>query len=102
MQKELTVRNWRPGDRFQPAHTRAPKKVKELLQKIPAAERKLWPVVLSGKEIIWIPGLAPAAKFLLKSGGPGLVLEEVIPAKEAKVAPKKSELRVKSGQRASH
>src|SRR6266576_994940 len=29
---ELTVRNWRPGDRFWPAHTKAPKKVKELLQ----------------------------------------------------------------------
>ena len=100
---ELTVRNWRPGDRFQPAHTRSPKKVKELLQKIPATERKLWPVVLSGKEIIWMPGFAPAAKFLLKSGSAaGLVLEEVTPAKEAKVAVKKHELRVKSGQRASH
>ena len=100
---ELTVRNWRSGDRFQPAHTRAPKKVKELLQKIPAAERKVWPVVTSGKEIIWIPGFAPGAKFLLKSGGgPGLMLEEVTAAKEAKEAVKKHELRVKSGPRASH
>jgi tRNA(Ile)-lysidine synthase len=100
---DLVVRNWRPGDRFQPAHTRAPKKVKELLQKIPAAERKMWPVVVSGKEIVWMPGFPPAAKFLVKAGaGPGLVLEEVTPAKEAKVAVKKRELRVKSGQRASH
>src|SRR5215469_12785442 len=30
--KQITVRNWRPGDRFWPAHTRSPKKVKELLQ----------------------------------------------------------------------
>jgi tRNA(Ile)-lysidine synthetase-like protein len=28
----LIVRNWRPGDRFWPAHTKSPKKVKELLQ----------------------------------------------------------------------
>ena len=30
--RQLIVRNWRPGDRFWPAHTKAPKKVKELLQ----------------------------------------------------------------------
>ncbi|HJX84173.1 MAG TPA: tRNA lysidine(34) synthetase TilS, partial [Candidatus Angelobacter sp.] len=29
---ELTVRNWRAGDKFFPAHTKSPKKVKELLQ----------------------------------------------------------------------
>jgi len=27
---DLTVRNWRPGDRFWPAHTKAQKKIKEL------------------------------------------------------------------------
>jgi len=59
--------------------------------------------VTSGKEIIWIPGFAPGAKFLLRSGGgPGLMLEEVTAAKEAKEAVKKHELRVKSGPRASH
>jgi tRNA(Ile)-lysidine synthetase-like protein len=36
LQKELTVRNWRAGDRYWPAHSKAPKKIKELLQ-----ERKL-------------------------------------------------------------
>src|SRR5438046_539104 len=29
---ELTIRNWHAGDRFWPAHTKGPKKVKELLQ----------------------------------------------------------------------
>ena len=44
--KELCVRNWRPGDRFWPAHTKAPKKIKELLRTGQAGpERKLWPVV---------------------------------------------------------
>src|SRR5690242_962432 len=32
MPSELLIRNWRPGDRFWPAHTRSEKKVKELLQ----------------------------------------------------------------------
>ena len=36
---ELTVRNWRPEDRFSPTHTKAPKKVKQLLQKMTEAER---------------------------------------------------------------
>ncbi len=36
LKKELTVRNWRAGDRFWPAHSKSPKKIKELLQ-----ERKL-------------------------------------------------------------
>ena len=28
----LCIRNWRAGDRFWPAHSKGPKKVKELLQ----------------------------------------------------------------------
>jgi len=46
---ELKVRNWRPGDRFWPAHTKAAKKIKELLEErhVSGTERKLWPVVLS-------------------------------------------------------
>ena len=32
LSKELRVRNWRPGDRFWPAHTKSAKKIKELLQ----------------------------------------------------------------------
>jgi hypothetical protein len=32
LQQELTVRNWRAGDRYWPAHSKAPRKIKELLQ----------------------------------------------------------------------
>ncbi len=55
LSKELSVRNWRPGDRFWPAHTRAPKKIKELL---PGhnPERRLWPVVVDGNEVVWVRG----------------------------------------------
>ena len=57
---ELTVRNWRAGDRFFPAHTRSPKKVKELLQAgrlghdLSSAERKMWPVIESAGQIVWL------------------------------------------------
>jgi tRNA(Ile)-lysidine synthase len=60
----VIVRNWRAGDRYWPAHTKAPKKVKELLQErgVTGAERKHWPVLESGGQVIWLRGFAtPAA-----------------------------------------
>jgi tRNA(Ile)-lysidine synthase len=60
----VVLRNWRAGDRFWPAHTKSPKKVKELLQErgITGAERKHWPVLESRGEVIWLRGFAtPAA-----------------------------------------
>jgi tRNA(Ile)-lysidine synthase len=55
---ELKVRNWRPGDRFWPAHTKVAKKIKELLQdrRVTGPERKLWPVVVSGTDVVWVRG----------------------------------------------
>jgi tRNA(Ile)-lysidine synthase len=77
---EVMVRNWRPGDRFWPAHTRSPKKVKELLQKVPEAERKGWPVIVSGSRIIWMRGLPPPEEFSVPSDAradvAGLLIDE--------------------------
>ena len=66
----LKVRNWRAGDRFWPAHTKSPKKIKELFQErhIAAPERALWPVVLSGDEIVWVRGFPVHAKFRAEPG----------------------------------
>ena len=60
---KLVVRNWRPGDRFWPAHTKSPKKIKELLQEhhISGSARKTWPVVVSGDEVVWLRGFPPPA-----------------------------------------
>ncbi len=62
---ELTLRNWRPGDRFWPAHTKAPRKIKELFQDrhVPQAERALWPVAVSGDEIVWMRGFPVPARL---------------------------------------
>jgi tRNA(Ile)-lysidine synthase len=72
------VRNWRPGDRFWPAHTKSPKKIKELLQERQVAlpERKLWPVLLSGEEIVWMRGFPPPAKFWAKAGREAILILE--------------------------
>src|SRR5579884_1833500 len=65
---QLTIRNWRPGDRFFPAHTKSSKKLKELLQErhIPQPERHLWPVIQSGDAIVWVRGFACPVHLLPK------------------------------------
>jgi tRNA(Ile)-lysidine synthase len=78
----LRVRNWRPGDRFRPAHTKSPKKIKELLQErhITQAERRFWPVVVSGDEIVWVRGFPSSAKFRAKPGRAViLIVDEPLP-----------------------
>jgi tRNA(Ile)-lysidine synthase len=62
--RELTVRNWRAGDRFWPAHTKAAKKVKELLsdRHIGGPEKRLWPVaVAEGIGLVWMRGFVVPA-----------------------------------------
>jgi tRNA(Ile)-lysidine synthase len=74
----LCVRNWRPGDRFWPNHTKSPRKIKELLQELHVAqpERSQWPVVVSGDEIVWVRGFAVPAKFRAKPQRDALVIVE--------------------------
>ncbi len=62
---KLMVRNWHAGDRFWPAHTKGPKKVKELLQEkhVTGEERKLWPVIVRGNEIVWVRGFPTPARL---------------------------------------
>jgi tRNA(Ile)-lysidine synthase len=74
--KELKVRNWRAGDRFWPAHTKAPKKVKELLQErhVSGEERRLWPVVVSGTEVVWMRGFPASARFRPEPDAPQVVV----------------------------
>ena len=66
----LRVRNWHPGDRFWPAHSKSPKKIKELLQALHVAQpqRRFWPVIVSGDEIVWVRGLPSPAKLRAKPG----------------------------------
>jgi tRNA(Ile)-lysidine synthase len=75
---ELKVRNWRPGDRFWPAHSKAAKKVKELLQerRVLGSERKLWPVVVSGADVVWMRGF-PAPAWLRVDSDRSVLIREV-------------------------
>jgi tRNA(Ile)-lysidine synthase len=87
LQQELTVRNWRAGDRYWPAHSKAPRKIKELLQerKLTGIERKLWPVVVSGHEIVWVRGFPTPARLRPGDGDhEALVIRELPSREEAK------------------
>jgi tRNA(Ile)-lysidine synthase len=73
---ELCVRNWRAGDRFWPAHTKAPKKIKELLQELhlTGPDRRRWPVVVSGADIVWMRGFPVPSRFQPERGTGQMVM----------------------------
>jgi tRNA(Ile)-lysidine synthase len=74
--ENLVVRNWRAGEQFWPAHTKEPKKIKELLQDrhITGDEKRLWPVVASEGEVVWVRGLG-VRRDLLAQGGAGVLIQ---------------------------
>lgn len=59
LQFPLTLRNARPGDRFQPLGMNGTQKLKKFFnqRKIPPNQRWKHPILLSGDRIIWIVGL---------------------------------------------
>jgi tRNA(Ile)-lysidine synthase len=81
--ERLIVRNWRPGDRFWPAQTKSPKKIKELLQERHVARhvgqqgRRLWPVAVSGDEIVWMRGFPVPARLRAKAGQDAVLIREM-------------------------
>ena len=66
----LLVRNWLPGDRFRPAHSASEEKLKRLFaeKRIPAEQRRLWPVALGGPQIVWVRGFPVAHDFAWTPG----------------------------------
>jgi tRNA(Ile)-lysidine synthetase-like protein len=85
---ELVVRTWRFGDRFWPAHTKAPKKLKELFQvkKVPAELRASWPVMVTERdgreEVVWVQGFAAPAHLRPSPGDREAILLREHPLRE--------------------
>ena len=77
---ELLVRNWHPGDRFRPAHTGSEQKLKRLFSEkhIPADQRAMWPVALSGAQIVWVRGFKPSHNFTWMPGSGNAVRINVL------------------------
>ena len=66
----LEVRNWRPGDQYQPVGHSGAEKIKVLFQqaRVPLWERRHWPVVTMGDAILWARRFGPAAGFAANPG----------------------------------
>jgi tRNA(Ile)-lysidine synthase len=71
---ELVVRNWRPGDRYWPAHNRSEEKLKRLFAEkhIAAEQRPHWPVAVYEDEIVWVRGFPVAQARQWKGKGDAL------------------------------
>jgi tRNA(Ile)-lysidine synthetase-like protein len=70
LRSPLVLRNWRFGDRLQPAGHHKAHKLKRLLNEkhISRWERDGWPVMTSGGVLAWARGFPVAAEFAANEG----------------------------------
>jgi tRNA(Ile)-lysidine synthase len=66
----LDLRNWRPGDQYQPLGNTGEEKIKTLFQqfRIPLWERRHWPVLTDAKSIVWTRQFGPDARLAAQPG----------------------------------
>lgn len=72
----LHVRAWRAGDRMRAGPHGLPRRVKRFLSDagVSGELRARWPVVVSGDEIVWIPGIRRSDAAATRAGGPGVLI----------------------------
>jgi tRNA(Ile)-lysidine synthase len=65
------LRNWKAGDRVRLRYSGAPRKVKEVLERmrVTGTDRRLWPVLDIGGQIVWMQGveLEPEPGLLIQA-----------------------------------
>ncbi len=68
----LELRNWRPGDQYQPQGSGGTEKIKTLFQesRVPLWERRHWPVLTDGASIVWAYRFGPAAQVAADGTSP--------------------------------
>jgi tRNA(Ile)-lysidine synthase len=59
----VTLRNWRPGDRYRPKGRMSEEKLKVMFQesRVPLWDRGTWPIISVDDQIIWAHRFGPAA-----------------------------------------
>jgi tRNA(Ile)-lysidine synthetase-like protein len=67
-----TVRAWGAGDRLEAADGQPRRRVKRYLSDagVHGSDRAGWPVVVSGEDVVWIPGVRRSDAATARSGGP--------------------------------
>ncbi|MEE9457791.1 MAG: tRNA lysidine(34) synthetase TilS, partial [bacterium] len=70
----LYVRARRDGDRVRPVGLGGTKKLQDIFvdAKVPASERRRWPVVCAGRDILWVPGIVLAEGAGAPAGEPAV------------------------------
>jgi tRNA(Ile)-lysidine synthase len=81
LQAPLSLRGWRPGDRFRPLGLAGRKKLQDFFvdAKVPREERGRLPLLLSGERIAWVVGHRIAEEFRWPGRGPACVVEVRFP-----------------------
>ncbi|MDA3870852.1 MAG: tRNA lysidine(34) synthetase TilS, partial [Candidatus Marinimicrobia bacterium] len=67
--KKLYIKDWKNGDRMVPFGMKESKKVSDILTnaKIDVNKRIKYPVIFANNEIVWIPGVKRAEKFIINN-----------------------------------
>ncbi len=75
LKEGLSVRPWEPGDRLIPWGSTVSHKVSNILtkEKLPVLTRRVYPVLLSGDRILWIPCVKRSRFYQLTAGNTGLI-----------------------------
>jgi tRNA(Ile)-lysidine synthase len=77
LEAPLTLRRWRPGDRFRPLGMSGEKKLQDFFvdTKVPRSERARIPLLVAGKRIAWVVGRRISEDFCFRGGGPACLVE---------------------------
>ena len=76
----LVVRNWRPGDKYHPDSFTDEVKLKNLFQdhRIPLWERRHWPIICVGEQILWADQFGVAKGYTPKPGSKRAIKVSVV------------------------
>ena len=69
------VRTWRDGDRIRTRGAPAGRRVARYLSEahVPTVDRRQWPVVMLGEEIVWVPGVCRSTAAPHRPGRPAVI-----------------------------
>ncbi len=69
LQWPLTIRSWKIGDRMRPFGMQGTKKISDILTdlKVARLSRQKLPVLLSGEDIVWMPGFRIAHEYAVST-----------------------------------
>lgn len=81
LEAPLTLRRWRPGDRFRPLGMSGEKKLQDFFvdEKVPRQERARIPLLVAGGRIAWVVGRRIAEDFRFQGDGPACLVEAEFP-----------------------